>query len=433
MAGADRDYPFDTEEFDRGNAAPYRGHTRHGEEHSPGDVFQPEIALFHILAPIVGAFGRRGRLQLNYRDLAEANFGDGTGPVYRVRLDSLKPFRRILRNPDLGSGESYLDGQWDMEQGDLAGLLGMFCRNHAAMKRSLPGRIVLAAVKPFVRSPANDPARSRRNVTHHYDIGNDLYTAFLDEGMNYSCAFFAEPEQSLRDAQLNKLRTTIDRLEIPDGARVLDIGSGWGELTRLIASETSAGPVTGITLAETQLELARACAADMAGRRPEYRLVDYRVHAADNPQAYDRIVSIGMFEHVGARHFVEYFEAVRRLLCDDGQALIHSIMRPDRRETSPWVRKHIFPGGYIPTLGDMVAAAREAGLELAHEPYIHESFHYAETLRRWRRRFNEAWPGLDRNRYDTRFRRMWNFYLAGCEAAFDANGLYVGQVVFRKA
>jgi cyclopropane-fatty-acyl-phospholipid synthase len=395
-------------------------------------VQPPSLLLFRSLAWIIGAFAGQGSLRLNYRGQAEIEFGDGMGPHFRVRLNSLRTIFRIIRNPELGCGESYMDEGWVLEQGDLGGFLKMMCRNQDAASLSIPGRALRTASMLLFRDRRNNPRKSRRNVAHHYDIGNDLYEGFLDEGMNYSCAFFAEPDQPLRDAQLNKLRTTIARLGVPDGARVLDIGSGWGELTRLIAAETGASQIVGVTLAEKQRDLARQCASAMPGNKPDYRLVDYRVHAADNPEAYDRIVSIGMFEHVGAKHFVDYFDAIRGMLADGGQALVHSIMRKERSDTSPWFQKYIFPGGYIPTLEDTVAAAREAGLELAHEPFIHESFHYAETLRHWRRNFNEAWPALDRDRYDPHFRRMWNFYLAGSEAGFDENGMFVGQVLLRK-
>lgn len=389
--------------------------------------------LFRVLAPVIGAFARRGRLQINYRDIDELEFGDGSGPLYRIRLNSLKTVFRVMRNPDLGCGECYMDKSWDLEEGDLGGLIEMFCRNEIAASHSIPGRAARLLSELLYKARRNSPRKSRRNAAHHYDIGNDLFERVLDEGMNYSCAFFETPDQSLRDAQLNKLRTTIDRLDVPRGARVLDIGCGWGELTRLIAEETRAGHVTGITLAEDQRDLARRRAGDKLGNWLDYRLVDYRIHAADNCGVYDRIVSIGMFEHVGVKHFTEYFDAVRRMLTEDGRALVHSIMRLERSETSPWIQKYIFPGSYLPPLEDTVAAAREAGLELAHEPFIHESFHYAETLRRWRRNFNEAWPQLDRKRYDETFRRMWNYYLAGEEAAFEANGMFVGQILLRKA
>lgn len=432
MAGFDRDHAFGPDRLDRNHAGSHRDHVHRRDHRSGGGGFQPEIVLFRILAPIIGAFGRHGRLHLNYRDLAEAHFGDGTGPLYRVRLNALDPFIRILVNPDLGSGESYMDGGWNMERGDLAGLLGMFCHNHAVMKRSVGGRIIRAAAMSSLWPQSNDPARSRENVAHHYDIGNDLYTAFLDEGMNYSCAFFETPDQSLRDAQLNKLHTTTHRLGIAAGMRVLDIGCGWGELTRIVADETEAEAVTGITLAANQLALARERAGDRLSRTLDYQLIDYRLHADRAPGAYDRVVSVGMFEHVGPKNFTEYFSAIRRLMKDDGRALVHSIMRPTRANTSAWMQKYIFPGGYIPTLADTIAAAREAGLELAHEPFIHDGFHYAETLRRWRRNSNEAWPGLNNRRYNQRFRRMWEFYLCGAEAGFDANGMFVGQVLFRK-
>ena len=396
------------------------------------DVRPGSLLLFHSFAWIIGAFASLGSLRLNYRGLEECAFGDGTGPQFRVRLNTLRTIFRIIRNPEMGCGESYMDEGWILEQGDLGGFLKMMCRNQDAASLSIPGKALRVASKLLFRGRRNNPQKSRRNVAHHYDIGNDLYEGFLDEGMNYSCAFFASPDQPLREAQLNKLHTTIDRLTVPEGARVLDIGSGWGELTRLISSETGARQVTGVTLAETQYNLARKRTNAMPGKSPEYRLIDYRVHAVDNPKAYDRIVSIGMFEHVGAKHFVDYFGAVHRMLADDGLALVHSIMRLQRSETSPWMQKYIFPGGYIPTLEDTVAAAREAGLELAHEPFVHESFHYAETLRRWRRKFNQTWPALNQDRYDPHFRRMWNFYLAGAEAAFDENGMFVGQVLLKK-
>ncbi|MDH3230949.1 MAG: cyclopropane-fatty-acyl-phospholipid synthase family protein [Alphaproteobacteria bacterium] len=391
------------------------------------------VWLFRTLAPVIGAFARHGRLRIDYRNIDEFEYGDGTGPLYRIRLNTLHLVPRIVVNPDLGCGEGYMNREWDLERGDLAGLIGMFCRNEHSASETLWGRRIRYATRLLHKARRISPRKARRNAAHHYDIGNDLYEGFLDDGMNYSCAFFESPDQSLRDAQLNKLRTTIRRLEIEAGSRVLDIGCGWGELTRLIAAESEAAQITGITLAERQRDWARHRAGAWLGARLDYRLVDYRIHAEENPGRYDRIVSIGMFEHVGAKHFAEYFGAVRRMLSDDGRALIHTIMRAKRSETSPWVQKYIFPGGYIPTLQDTVTSARQAGLDLAHEPFIHGSFHYAETLRRWRANFNDAWPHLKSDRYDERFRRMWNYYLAGSEAAFDTNGMYVGQVLLRKA
>lgn len=405
---------------------------RHADRRSGELVPSRPVWLFRALAPVIGAFAQHGRLQINYRDVDRFECGDGTGSLYRIRLNTLRLVPRIILNPDLGAGEGYMNGEWEVERGDLAGLLGMFRRNEETASRSVWGRHIRYAGRVLRRARRISPRKARRNAAHHYDIGNDLYERFLDEGMNYSCAFFETAGQSLRDAQINKLRTTIRRLAIEPGSRVLDIGCGWGELTRLIANESNASHVVGITLAKRQRDLAQRRAGVLNNDRLEYRLVDYRVHAENTPGRYDRIVSIGMFEHVGAKHFAEYFDAIRRMLADDGRALVHSIMRPKREGTSPWILKYIFPGGYIPTLADTVVAARAAGLELADEPFIHESFHYAETLRRWRANFNEAWPQLGHGRYDERFRRMWNFYLAASEAAFDVNGMYVAQVLLKK-
>lgn len=420
MFGTKKDFGLDPQ------ARPVGAH----DQRQPG---ARPLALFRTLAPVIGAFAQRGRLQINYRDIDETEYGDGTGPLFRIRLNTLQFIPRVVMNPDLGSGEGYMNGEWDLERGDLGGLIGMFCRNERTASNTVWGRRIRYATKLLRKARRISPRKARRNAAHHYDIGNDLYGRFLDEGKNYSCAFFESPGQSLRDAQLNKLRTTIRRLAIQSGSRVLDIGCGWGELTRLIADESEAGHVTGITLAEQQRNLARHAAGARLGKSLEYRLVDYRIHAENNPGHYDRIVSIGMFEHVGAKHLTEYFDAVRRMLADDGTALIHSIMRLERKDTGAWVQKYIFPGGYIPTLQDTVAAARMAGLRLAHKPFIHDSFHYAETLRRWRANFNDAWPQIKSSRYDERFHRMWNYYLAGSEAAFDVNGMYVGQVLLKKA
>ena len=428
MDGIDRDYQPRMTEGPAGESA-IRGRTIRKKHR--GDFFS--VRAFSLLAPVIGAFTKGSRFDLNYRDIANARFGIGAGPQYSMRIESLRMIARIMRNPDLGCGESYMDGLWKLERGDLGRFLGLTLRNEAAMFQTRRGRALMALGWMISRTAINDPEKSRENAAYHYDIGNDLYEAFLDEGMNYSCAFFETPDQPLRDAQLNKLRLTVSRLGVEPNMRVLDIGSGWGELTRTIAGETEATQIVGITLAKNQFELARRRATDRFGNRLAYRLADYRVHAEENPRAYHRIVSVGMFEHVGQKQFVEYFAALRRMLRDNGLSLVHSIMRPNRAETSPWITKYIFPGGYIPTLEDTIAAAREAGLVLAHEPFIHTSFHYAQTLRLWRRNFADAWPGLDHTRYDERFRRMWKFYLASSEAAFEANGMNVAQVLLRKA
>jgi cyclopropane-fatty-acyl-phospholipid synthase len=392
-------------------------------------------SLTYSVAMLVGRlFVKNGNLTVSYRDARPAVLGDGSGAPYTIRIKSAQFLRRAFTAPDLAIGEGYVDDEWDLREGDLAKAIGLLLVNETALHETMPVKAACALLQCLV-SPhkKNDPRNSRSNVAHHYDIGNDLYRAFLDEGMNYSCAFFEHPEQSLRDAQRNKLLTSIRRLDIEPGMVALDIGSGWGALTRLMTEETGAERVVGITLAEEQCKFARARVAPGDGNRLSYLLEDYRVHAVGNPSTYDRIVSVGMFEHVGRHQFVDYFRAIRDLLKPGGRALVHSIVRPIPGYTSPWIDKYIFPGGYIPSLGEMTKSAVAAGLRMAADPFIHESFHYANTLRHWRRRFNEAYPSLDHSHYDERFRRMWNFYLAGSEAAFDANGFCVAQVLVEKA
>ena len=376
---------------------------------------------------------RKGRVEIAFRHEPPVALGDGSGPLCRVRVNSTRFLRRFLPSPDLAVGEGYMDEEWDLLEGDLAHFLGILLRNDEELRKRMAMKAA-TTIFECLSDPhkSNDPLHSRSNASYHYDKGNDLYRAFLDEDMNYSCAFFESPDQSLRDAQLNKLRTAIRRLGIGSGMSVLDIGCGWGALTRTIARETEADRIVGITLAEEQRKLARERIDPEHGNRLNYLLEDYRVHAAQNPGAYDRIVSVGMFEHVGKSQFVEYFRAIKSMLKSGGAALVHSIVRPHKGTTSPWIDRYVFPGGYIPMVSEIVASATKAGLRLTAEPFIHDSFHYANTLRHWRRRFNASYPSLDHSRYDARFKRLWNFYLAGSEAAFEATGFRVAQVRVEK-
>lgn len=389
-------------------------------------------ARFKLCLMAARPFIRLGNLAVGYQNEEPISLGDGTGPYCVIRVDSTKFLQRAFNAPDLALGEAFMAGEWRVAQGDLTDVISHLHHNDRHLAEN-PLFKVIAAVRELTGPQrVNTPDESRANVAHHYDIGNDLYSSFLDEGMNYSCAFFESPDQDLRGAQINKLRTTISRLDVKPGMSVLDIGSGWGELTRMIAQDTDADQVTGITLAKEQYKLARERAGAEFGNRLHYALEDYRDHANANPESYDRIVSIGMFEHVGKRHFQEYFQAVQRMLKSGGQALIHSIIRPTKERTSPWVDKYIFPGGCIPLLSELVSAGKATGLKVAVDPFIHNHTNYATTLRHWRKRFNGSYPSMNQNHYDTRFHRMWNFYLAGSEAAFDSTGFSVAQVLFRK-
>jgi cyclopropane-fatty-acyl-phospholipid synthase len=273
---------------------------------------------------------------------------------------------------------------------------------------------------------ANSPRRARRNASHHYDLSHALYRTFLDEDLQYSCAYFRAPGMSLDEAQQAKVRHIAAKLRLEPGQRVLDIGCGWGGLALSIA-QASDVQVTGITLSQEQLQVCRerACRAGLDGK-VRFELRDYR----DVEGVFDRIVSVGMFEHVGAARYPAFFQTVQRLLADDGAALIHSI--GDRGEPSrnnPWIEKHIFPGGHIPALSEVATAVQQTGLWITDVEVLR--LHYAETLRRWRERFLRQAPTA-RELYDDRFVRMWEFYLASTEMSFRYGGLMVLQVQLAK-
>jgi cyclopropane-fatty-acyl-phospholipid synthase len=322
-----------------------------------------------------------------------------------------------------------------MEEGDIGAFITMLARNLQRVLDGPAGFALAPVLRKRLQARTRGLAESKSYISSHYDIGNDLYELFLDSGMNYSCAFFEGRNISLRDAQLNKIRTTLRRLGVRPGMKVLDIGCGWGEACRVAAAEAGAD-VTGVTLAENQLAVAVQRAAGMENA-PSYLLEDYRRHAETHEGHYDRIFSIGMFEHVGEDQYGTYFAAIRRQLAEGGRALVHSIsnaaMKPGQSLNSPWLEKYIFPGGRIPDLPEMIAAARREGLELAHAPYLQPSADYAETLRRWRANFLLNAYKLDPAKYDERFRRMWVYYLAMCEAMFDGCGFQVCQLVLRRA
>jgi cyclopropane-fatty-acyl-phospholipid synthase len=347
--------------------------------------------------------------------------GDGTGPAVAVALTA-KAIRGILAQPGLGVGEAYMDEGLVIEQGSLWDLLELVGRSGGQVpmvgRGSLPTRVKRAIKRQLQQ--ANDRVAARRNVAHHYDLSNDLYRRFLDADMQYSCAYFARPDMTLEEAQTAKKAHIAQKLRIEPGQRVLDIGSGWGGLAMTLARDYGAD-VTGVTLSTEQLGLARerAQAAGLADR-VRFELKDYR----DLSQPFDRIVSVGMLEHVGAPNFRAYFETVRRLLTDDGVALIHSIGRMEGpRGTNPFTYKYIFPGGYVPALSEVTAAVEDAGLWITDIEVLR--LHYAETLKCWRERFmaDPEIPGL----YDGRFRRMWEYYLAGAEMGFR----YAGHMNFQ--
>ncbi|MFG1298474.1 cyclopropane-fatty-acyl-phospholipid synthase family protein [Xanthobacter sp. V3C-3] len=345
-------------------------------------------------------------------------------PEVAVRFTDAATERGIVVDPELRLGEAYMDGTLRMEHGDIADLLHLLMSQPCAVNPTMPARL-LHVVRLMGRRAAqfNPRDRARRNVAHHYDIDGRLYSLFLDHDRQYSCAYFEHEGQSLDDAQLAKKRHVAAKLVLDrPGLEVLDIGSGWGGLALYLA-EMADARVAGVTLSQEQLALSRARAAERGlADRVSFTLTDYR----DVSGPFDRIVSVGMFEHVGVDHFGAYFRKARALLKDDGVMLLHAIGRSDPPGvTNPFIAKYIFPGGYIPALSEVLPHIERAGLVVTDVELLR--LHYAETLKAWRQRFLARREEAARL-IDERFCRMWEFYLAASEMAFRFQGLNVFQI-----
>jgi len=355
-------------------------------------------------------------------------YGDETGAPVAIKITSDAAARRIAIDPDLALGETYMDGSLVIEQGTVYDLISLLIRNAGNIADYPPLSRLLYKIRKWLKRTHqyNPVGRAKANVAHHYDLSGQLYDLFLDRDRQYSCAYFENPGASLEEAQLAKKRHLAAKLDIRPGMRVLDIGSGWGGLGLYLA-EICGANVTGVTLSEEQHELSndRAAQRGIAGR-VQFRLLDYR----NLDEKFDRIVSVGMFEHVGVVHYGEFFAKCRALLKDNGIATLHSINRSDGPgATSAWIKKYIFPGGYIPALSEVIPHLERQGLYITDIEILR--LHYAETLRHWRKRFAD-----NRERageiFDERFCRMWEFYLAASEASFHHAGLNNFQIQFGK-
>ncbi len=380
-----------------------------------------------LLRVALTRFIRTGNLRVSVGDGEPLAFGDGSGPPVAVRFASQRAFTRLFFNPELRLGEAYMNGGFVVETGSLADLLSIVMSQ--TPHDTVPYFARPQAMVRYSRrrlDQFNHKRRSQKNVAHHYDLDARLYSIFLDADRQYSCAYFEGADQTLDDAQLAKKRHLAAKLLIEDGHRVLDIGSGWGGLALYLA-EYCGARVTGVTLSQEQLKLARGRAAEarLAGS-VEFRLQDYR----DLTERFDRIVSVGMFEHVGIGHYRTFFEKCAKLLSDDGVMVLHSIGRSEGpNATNPWIDKYIFPGGYIPALSEVLPAIERAGLIVSDVEILR--LHYAETLKAWRLRFM-AHAEEARRLYDDRFVRMWEFYLAASEMAFRHQGMMVFQIQLAK-
>ena len=375
-----------------------------------------------ILDGFVTHLFRQGELKLTYPDGTTKTYGEGGGLSVGVRLHDPTLPRKIIMAPDMAVGEAYMDERLTIENDDLSGFLSLALQNIAIQgdpwfhKPLAWGRHALRYVQQF-----NPARRSQANVAHHYDLSGDLYELFLDADKQYSCAYFRTPDMSLDDAQAAKKAHIAGKLLIEPGMKVLDIGCGWGGMGLTLARDYGA-EVLGVTLSKEQHAVANARAKEAGlADRCKFELMDYR-HLKGR---FDRIVSVGMFEHVGVPHYREYFRHVHDLLADDGVALIHTIGRSDPPgTTSPWILKYIFPGGYVPAMSEAMRPVEEQRL-FATDVEVWR-LHYAETLRHWYDRFME---NIDQARalYDDRFCRMWRYYLVACEMTFRHNY----QVVFQ--
>ncbi len=383
---------------------------------------------FSLLDKLIARTIKRGSLTLVSADGDRRAHGDGAPPTVAMKISDPSYYAKILVNPELSIGEAYMDGALTFDEGSLADLLNLFHRN-ARNLRSAPGRAQAGALVRKLRrfQQFNPIGKAQENVAHHYDISNDFYRLFLDADLQYSCAYFEHDGQSLEDAQRAKLRHIAAKLRIEPGMRVLDIGCGWGGMAIYLA-EALGAHVTGVTLSREQCELAAARAAARGLTDcVDFRLMDYR----ETAESFDRIVSVGMFEHVGAPHYREFFHKIRDLLHDDGLALIHTIGSKGRPGvTGPWIRKYIFPGGYAPALSEVMAAIETTGLWVSDVEVLR--LHYADTLREWGRRF-AANRDQARAMFDERFCRMWEFYLTTAEFSFREGGQLNFQIQIAKS
>ncbi len=374
-----------------------------------------------LLAAALDQLIQHGALSVEFPSGRVRHFGEERAGAVSVALGDANAVKRLLANAELALGELYMDGLLTIEDDDVDALLALLLtnlRDRGFRTRAAPAGMRLLEAP---RREINGKRAAERNVAHHYDISNELYRLFLDEDMQYSCAYFKSDETTLEEAQAAKKDLIAKKLCLRPGLSVLDIGCGWGGLALHLA-RTGGVNVRGVTLSRAQLPVARvrAGAQGLSGK-VEFAIEDYR----DTKGAYDRIVSVGMFEHVGRGHYDQFFRQVASLLTNDGVALLHTIGRADGPgATSPWIDRYIFPGGYTPALSEIMPSIERAGLYVTDVEVWR--LHYALTLAAWRKRFEAAIDDV-RAMFDERFCRMWRFYLAASEAAFR----YGGHVVFQ--
>jgi len=383
---------------------------------------------FMLVAKLAKAIIKRGHLTLiDAHGKRHEIAGAEPGPRATVRLTDPKLHTTLALKPKMEFGEAYMDGKLILEDCDLSDLLSVLSGNARNMRDHWffgPLHRFSVATRKFAQ--ANSTRRARKNVAHHYDLSGELYDRFLDQDRFYSCAYFPEGDEDIEAAQDAKARHIAAKLLLEPGCSVLDIGSGWGSLGIRLA-RYGAGKVDGVTLSTEQHAYSNAWAErERLSDKAKFHLRDYR----DVTDTYDRVVSVGMMEHVGVGFYKPYFEKVRDMMAPDGVALIHSIGRSGPPGfTNPWIQKYIFPGGYIPSLSEVLPVIEHTGLIVTDIEILR--LHYGKTVRRWRERFHENWDEVAKL-YDERFCRMWDYYLAGSIATFEAGGMMVFQIQLAK-
>ncbi|TCP22454.1 cyclopropane-fatty-acyl-phospholipid synthase [Rhodovulum adriaticum] len=372
---------------------------------------------------MLARFVRVGCLEVTFPDGTMRRYGRDASDPLCLHLRDTALLRALVRDPEMALGEGYMDGRLTIGGDRLHDFLTLVLRNRQAGGLPAWARgadVIRFALRDWVQR--NTPGKARMNVAHHYDLSNDLYRRFLDTDMQYSCAYFARPDMTLEQAQAAKKAHIAAKLLLQPDMHVLDIGCGWGGMAITLARDYGVR-VTAVTLSANQLELGRARVAQAGlSDRVDLRLMDYRKLTGP----YDRIVSIGMFEHVGLPQYQTYFGKLRDLLTPDGVALIHTIGRVDRpHRPSGWLTRYIFPGGYVPSLAEVAGPVERSGLWLTDLEVWR--LHYARTLAEWLKRF-EAELDAVRATHDERFIRMWRYYLTACQATFEVDRQGVFQV-----
>ncbi len=357
-------------------------------------------------------------VEITFWDGESVQYGEGE-PQFKLIFRDVIPKAELISNPSIAFGEAYMDGIIEVE-GDLKEVVTSMYRSQESFLRD--SKFTTQLLKKF----SNTTKRSKENIAFHYDIGNDFYKLWLDETMTYSCAYFKSPSDTLMTAQQNKVAHIIKKLNLSEGQTLLDIGCGWGELI-ITAAKNYGVKATGITLSEEQFaRVKERIKEEQLGEYVEVHLIDYREL---KKQKFDRIVSVGMIEHVGKDHLPEYFQKVNELLVDGGLSVLHTISSPREGGNNAWIDKYIFPGGYIPSVSELVNQITENNFYLIDLESLRR--HYAKTLVKWAENFENALDEIRKTK-DERFIRMWRLYLNACAASFQTGNIDLSQFIFTK-